>query len=103
MFGSHKIDELLKNIEQLVNVSEMQPGSGFVEYVDRFTCRAFREFLREFDTLRFPTAQSRGRLPDLDITQTDVEQRLELLFDLRNVLQDRQSVLDRRVEQVRDR
>ncbi len=64
--------------------------------------RALRQFLGELDALRFAARKRGRRLAELDVAEADVEQRLELLLDLRDVLKQRQRLFDRRVEQVGD-
>src|ERR1043165_5131696 len=81
----------------------MQACCRLVKNVNRSPRGAFRKFFRELDTLRLTTRKRRRRLAQLDVTQTDVEQRLQLLIDLRNVFQQRQRLFDRRIEQVSDR
>ena len=59
--------------------------------------------LASFIRCASPPLKRRRRLADLDIAEADIEQRLQLLLDLRNIFEYRQRVLDRRIEQVGDR
>src|SRR5439155_16143696 len=58
---------------------------------------------RELDPLRLATRQRRRRLPEPDVAQPHVVQRLEPPPDLRDVLEELDRLLDRHVEHVGDR
>src|SRR4028119_2204982 len=79
-----------------------EAGGRLVEDVDGATRRALREFFGEFDALRFAARKRRGRLAEFDVAEADIEESLYLLFDLRDVFEQRQCLFDRRVEQLRD-
>src|SRR5205807_1088569 len=93
----------LQHVEQLAHISEMEPSGWFVKNVNSSSRGAFGKFFRQLDALSFAARKCRCRLAQFDVTQTDVEQRLKFLLDLRNVLQQRQSFFDCRVEQFSNR
>ena len=62
-----------------------------------------RQFPRQLHTLRFSTAQRRRGLPKLDVAEPHVLQRAELGGDWRNVLEQRQRLIDGEVEHLGDR
>ena len=84
--GVAQRDEALEDVEQLVNVREVQTRGRLVEDVDGSARRALGEFARELDALRLAARKRCGRLAELDVAEADVEERLELLLDLRDVL-----------------
>ncbi len=49
----------------------------------------------QLDALRFAAGKRRRGLSELDVAQSDIDQRLQLLLDLRNVFQHRQRFLNR--------
>src|SRR4051812_15008182 len=80
-------DQSLQHVEQFVHVSEVKTGRRLVEYVDGSSGRAFGKFFGEFNSLSFATGKRRRRLTELDVAQPDIEQSLQLRFDLRNVFE----------------
>src|SRR5262245_50410605 len=95
-----KVCQSSQHIEEFLNVLKMQPRRRFVQNVDGSSRSAPAEFLREFDTLRLAAGQSRGLLSKSDITQSDVDQRLQFRLNLRNAAQNVQSIRNRRVQQI---
>ncbi len=57
----------------------------------------------ELDALRLAAAQRRRRLAELDVAEADVLQRAQLVGDRREVLEQRQRLVDGQVEHVGDR
>src|SRR4030095_5282184 len=80
-------DQTLEHVEQLVHISEMKSGGWLIENVNRSPGRALGKFFRQFDSLRFTPRDGGRRLAQLDIAQPDVEKRLQLGFDLRDILE----------------
>ena len=89
------IDELVQDVEQLARVLEVQAGGRLVENVERPARAALRQLLGELHALRFPAAQRRRRLAQLDVAEADVLQRPQLVGDGRKVLE-RAAAPDRR-------
>ena len=97
------IDKLVQHVEQLVGVLEMQAGRRLVENVERRAGAPPRQLLRELDPLRLAPAQRRRRLAELDVAEPDVLESAELPGDRREILQQRQRLIDGQVEDVGDR
>ena len=97
------VDELVQHVEQLVRVLEVQAGRRLVEDVERAAGAAPRQFLRQLHALRLAAAQRRRRLAELDVAEADVLQRPQLVGDRREVLEQRQRLVDGQVEHVGDR
>src|SRR4029078_9576600 len=74
-----------------------------IEDVKRAARAAPRQFACELHALRLPAAERRRRLPALDVAETDVLQCAQLVGDRRKVLEERQRLIDRQVEDLRDR
>ena len=78
----------------------MQPGGGLVQQVKSLAGLALAQLARQLDALRLAAGKGYRRLAQMNISQSHIDQRLQLLPDLRNVLQHRQCVGDRRFQQV---
>ena len=68
-----------KHVEQHAHVLEVQAGRRLVEDVERATRVALRELGRELHALRFAAGQRRRALPEMDVAESDVGERLKLL------------------------
>ena len=95
-------NQTLKHVQQIYARRRKETRCRLVKDVDRSTGGAFGEFLRQFDALCLATRERRRRLAQLDVTKADIEQCLKLHFDLRNVLEYRQRLFNRRIQQVSD-
>ena len=62
-----------------------------------------RQLLRQLHALRLAARQRRRRLAELDVAEADVLQRAQLVGDGREVLEQRQRLIDRQLEDVGDR
>ena len=62
-----------------------------------------RQLLGELHALRLAARQRRRRLPELDVAEADVLQRPQLVGDRREVLEQRQRLIDGQLEHVGDR
>ena len=100
--GVTQTHQTLENFEQLPHIVEVQPGGGFIEQIERAPGLAAAQLARQFDPLRLSSRERGRRLPQVDVAQPDVVQRLELGLDLRDVLEQRQRVFHGRIQQVGD-
>ena len=96
------VDEPVQHVEQHAHVLEVQAGRRLVEDVERAAGVALRELGRELDALRLAAGQRRRALAEVDVAESDVVERLQLLADARLVLEERERVLDRQLEHVGD-
>ncbi len=64
---------------------------------------ASRQFFRQLDALCLSPAQRRRGLTQLDVSEADALQRAQLVGDGRKVFEQRQCLIDRQLEHVRDR
>src|SRR6185503_14479048 len=80
----------------------MEPGGRLVENVERAAGVAFGQLRGELHALGFATGQRCGALAEVDVPEPDVRERLELLPGARLVLEERQCILHRLFEHVRD-
>src|SRR4029453_8661551 len=78
-------------------------GRRLVENVERPPRAALRQFARQLHALRLAAAQRRRRLTKRDVAESDALQRAELGRDRRKVLENRQRLIDREIEDVGDR
>ncbi len=100
--GVAGVDEAVEHLEQPLHVGEVQAGRGLVEDVERAPGRDLRELGRELDALGLAAGERRRGLAEPDVAEPDLVERLQAPADLRDVLEERQRLLDRHVEHVGD-
>ncbi len=82
------IHQPVQDLQQFLHVGDMQADRWLVQDVESAAGGAPRQFLRQLDALRLAAAQRRRRLPEMDVTQADIPQSLELALDTRNILKE---------------
>src|SRR5262249_54081498 len=92
------IHKLVQHIEQFARVLEVKTGGRLVEDVQRAAGAATRQLARQFHALRFAAAQGHRRLPQLDVAETDVLKRPQLVRDRREVLEQGRGLIDGELE-----
>src|SRR4030095_8047946 len=97
------VHQLAEDVKQLPDVLEVESRRGLVEDVQRATGAALRELPCKLHPLLFSTRQRRRRLSELDVAQTDCLQRAQLVRDWRNILEQRERLIDGEVQHVGDR
>jgi len=85
--GVAERDEALENIEEFADVVEVKAGGGLIENVKRAAGLALGKFARELDALRFAAGKRGGGLAELDIAETDFNERGKFLLNLGNVFE----------------
>src|SRR5688500_17803229 len=100
--GVSAIDEAVQHFEQQPNILEVQPRRGFVEDVEGTSRIPLRELGRELHALRLASRESGRALTEMDISESHVVQRFELLTDARLVLEERQRILHREIQDFAD-
>src|SRR5215470_15148718 len=100
--GVAQVYESLQHVEQLAHVLEMQTRGRLVQDVDGAARGAARKLFGQLDALRLAAGERRRRLAEFDVAQADLVKRLQLLFDLWVIFEQRQGFFDRRVQQLRD-
>ena len=96
------IDQAVQYVKEFLDIVEMKPGRGLIQDIQRSPCRAPAQLPGEFNALRLPSREGGCRLPQLHVPQPHVVERLHLLRDGGDVFQERESVADIHVQQVRD-
>src|SRR5271155_1549 len=81
----------------------MKAGSGLVEDIDGVACRAATELARKLHPLSPSSRERRGWLPQPDIPEPDVNQRLEMPGYGRLIGEEGQRFFTRHVKYVGDR
>src|SRR6202034_89210 len=97
----HRIAErnqTLQNVEKFAHVVEMQARCGLIQNVKCAAGLPLGKFAGELDALGFTAGKGRGRLTQLDIPETDFDQRRQLLLDLRNVFEQLESVAGGKIQ-----
>src|SRR6266545_788193 len=92
----------MQDFKQAVNVFKVQAGGGLVEQVERASGLPLAQLSRQLDALRLAAAEGHRRLTEVNVSQADVNQGLQLLAGLREVLQHAERFADGGVEQVGD-
>jgi hypothetical protein len=67
----------VQHVQQLAHVVEVQAGRGLVEQVERLAGVALGELARQLDALGLAARQRGRRLPERDVPQADVVERLQ--------------------------
>ncbi len=67
----------------LSNVVEVETGGRLVEQIEGLSGGAFGELARQLDPLRLTTGEGGCRLAEVEIVETDGDQRVEDTDDLR--------------------
>src|SRR6185369_8506701 len=83
-----RVDQRAKRRQQLVDVVEVQTRRGFIEDVESLGAGAFRQVRGQFNPLRFTTGQSRRRLSQPQVSQTDIIKQTQAVRDLVHVAEE---------------
>ena len=75
----------VQHVEQALHVRKMQPGRGLIQQVQGAARGPLGQLATQFHALRLATGQRRGGLPQLDVMQPDVRQRLQFPGNRRDV------------------
>ena len=78
----------MQNPQQSLNVSRMQPSGWLIQNIHGFTRRAFWQFSRQFDALRFPAREGGCWLTQTNITQANFHQRLKFSMNRWDVVKE---------------
>ena len=100
--GVALVDQALQHAQQHADVLEMQPGGGLVEDVERTARVALRELGGQLHALALAAGERRGRLPEPEVAEAYVLQRLDFLKDVGHVLEELHGAVDGHVEDVGD-
>src|SRR5579872_7298755 len=84
--GVTKRHEALKNVEELANIIEVKTRRGLVENVERAASLALRKLAGELDALGFTAGKSRCRLPELDVSEPNLNDGRQFLLDRGDIL-----------------
>ena len=82
-----QIDETIENAEQLADVVEMQTRGRLIEDVHGLAGVRAGELGGQLDALGLAAGQRRSRLPQRQVIQADIDQRLQHPMDLGNIAQ----------------
>ena len=101
--GVALVDELVEYVHQHLDVLEVEAGGGLVKHVERLACVALGQLGGQLHALRLATADGGGGLAEGEVTQADVFQCPDFLYDARYVLEELHRLVDGHVEHVVDR
>lgn len=94
------IDQFIQYIHQDADILKVQSGSRFVKNIKRLARIPLGEFGGQLHTLALATGERGGRLPQLDIPQTDLLNYLNLVQYLRYVFKEFHSTVYRHIQYV---
>ena len=86
--GVALVDQLVQHLEQLAHILEVQAGGRLVQDVERVAGGAAAQLLAQLDALRLAAGERGGRLAQLDVAQADGVERLQLVAQARDVLEE---------------
>jgi len=95
--------EAEEDLEQSVDVGEVETGRRLVEEEEGLAGRGSGELERDLDPLGLPARKGRRALAELHVAETDVLQELEAMLDPSVIPEEVERLVDRHVEDVRDR
>ena len=96
------IHQLLQHLDEAVDISHVEAGSRLVENIHGLTRAAAGQLVGQLDTLRLAARKGRGALPQRDIPQAHVQQRLQLAGDFRLVGEEDDRLFHGHIQHVRD-
>ncbi len=94
------VDQTLEHVDELAHVLEVQARGGLVEDVERLAGLRAVQLLGKLNALRLAAGESRCRLPEMDVSQAHVGERLQLLLDLGDVREEGERLVNGHVEHV---
>ena len=94
------IDKPVQNRQQPFDVGKVQSGGRLVEQVHRSPGGPLHQLPGQLDPLGFTAGKRCGRLPEFEIVQPDVVQRLQHRADLGYILKMSERLLDVHLQHV---
>ena len=101
--GIAVLHQPVQHVQQALHVRKMQPGGRLVQQVQRAARGPLGQLAAQLHALRLAPGQRRRGLPQLDVVQPHVRQRLQLPGDGRDMLEELQGLSHGHVQHVRDR
>ena len=101
--GVTTVHQFLEHIHQNTDILEVETRRRLVEDVKGLAGIPLRQFGGELHALALSAGEGGGRLPELDVSQSDILYGLDLTEDIRYVLEELHGLVDGHVEHVGDR
>ena len=98
-----QIDQPVQHVEQPSEIVEMEAGCRLVEQVERLPRVGPRKLGRQLHPLGLAAGERRRGLPESEVVEADVAERLQDAADLRDVGEQFGRLADGHVEHVADR
>ncbi len=92
--GVAVVTKAVQHVEQLLDIGEVQACGRLVEDIQGLAGVALGQLAGQLDPLGFTAGQRGCRLPQLDIRQADIHQRLELARQGRHRVEEHPGLLD---------
>ena len=90
-------------LSSMLDVGEVQAGGRLVEQVQRLAGALLDQFAGQLDPLGLAAGERGRRLAELQVVEAHVVQRLQLVADVGNVLEQLERLLDVHLQHVGDR
>src|SRR5687768_12801929 len=97
-----RVAQAVQHFEQQLDVVEVQPSGGLVQYVKGAAGVALRQLERKLDALRLAARQRGGGLAQAHVAQADIDQRLQLARDRRHRGEEAHRFGDRHLQHLLD-
>jgi hypothetical protein len=90
-------NQTLQNVKQFANIVKMQAGGGLIKDVESAASLALGKFAGKFDALGFAAREGSGGLAESYVSEDNLDERGELLLNLRNIFEELQGVDGREI------
>ena len=100
--GVARVHEPLEHGEQLPHVGHVEARRRLVEHVECLAGGPLRQLARELHALRLAAGERGGRLPEVEVVEADVAERLELPRDVGGIGEELAGFADLHREQLGD-
>jgi len=98
--GIAGIRQTLQHVDQLVHIRNVQPGCRFIENIDRSARGAAGKLGGKLHALSLTAGKRRRRLTDLNITEPDLAECLQLALNLWHIGEEFKSLFHRHFQHI---
>ena len=100
--GVALVDQPIEHEQEFADVFEVQTGRRLIEHVHAAAHGAPLQLSGKFHPLRLPAGEGGGTLPQPNVAQPDVDERLQITVDRGDRLEELRRLRDRHVEHLGD-
>ena len=96
-YGVAFVYQAVEGTDQLLDVSEMQTGGGFIEHIKSLAARLLGQFIGQLDPLRLTAREGVARLAQGNIPHANVGEQTQRAGNLGHTVKEGGRLLDRHV------